>query len=105
MEGVFASECYKEAKDEGCKIEVVWQDADSSSAKSVAEHHPDSKVYKCGGHVGRAHNNNLMEVAKRKEFSADMKRKYKDKFPTIETSKCKCKCKRHSVRCQMWMPI
>ena len=31
MEGMLADECYKQAKDEGCDIVVVWQDGDSSS--------------------------------------------------------------------------
>lgn len=45
MEGILAEECYKEARDEGCKVEVVWQDGDLSSAKSVMKYHPDGKVY------------------------------------------------------------
>ena len=97
MEGVLADECYEQAKNEGCKVEVVWQDGDSSAAKSISLHHPTGKVYKCGGHVGRAHTNNLREAAKRKEFSEDMKSKYKAKFPEIETAKCKCK--RHRAGC------
>ena len=36
-------------------------------------------MYKCGGHVGRAHYNKLKEVSKKKVFSADIKRKYKEK--------------------------
>lgn len=35
MEGFLAGECYKEAREEGCKVEVVWQDGDSSASKSV----------------------------------------------------------------------
>lgn len=57
MEGALAGKCYKQAKIEGCKVEVVWQD--SSAAKSICQHHPTGKVFKCGGHVGRAHTNNL----------------------------------------------
>ena len=30
-----AEECYQMAKDEGCDVEVVWQDGDSSAQKSV----------------------------------------------------------------------
>ena len=37
-------------------------------------------MYKCGGHVGRAHYNKLKKV-----FSADIKRKYKEKFPQVES--------------------
>ncbi|KAK3744062.1 hypothetical protein QZH41_007954 [Actinostola sp. cb2023] len=97
MEGVLAGECYGQAKDEGCKVEVVWQDGDSSSAKGVMEHHTDCKVYKCGGHVGRAHANNLKDASKRKHFSADIIRKYKEKFPMVEFAKCKCA--RHKAGC------
>lgn len=97
MEGVLSDECYKQAKDEGCLVEVVWQDGDSSSAKSVATHHPNGKVFKCGGHVGRAHANCLKEAAKKKEFSSDIKSKYKEKFP--EVLKAKCSCERHKAGC------
>ena len=37
MDGILAGECYRQAKDEGCNIEVVWHDGDSSSQKSVEE--------------------------------------------------------------------
>ena len=97
MEGVLAGECYKQAKKEGCHVDTVWQDGDSSSAKSVTEHHSNSTVYKCGGHVGRAHTNNLKEAAKKKEFSNDIAQKFKDKFPNIKT--LKCKCERHKSGC------
>ena len=55
MEGTLADECYGQAKNEGCKVKVVWQD------------HPTGKVYKCGGHMGRVHTNNLKEAAKKKK--------------------------------------
>ena len=97
MEGVLAGECYKQAKEEGCYVDTVWQDGDSSSAKSVTEYHSNSKVYKCGGHVGRAHTNNLKEAAKKMEFSDDIAQKFKDKFPNIKT--LKCKCERHKSGC------
>ena len=64
MEGILAEECYKEARDEGCKVEVVWQDGDSSAALAVSKFHKEGKVYKCGGHVGRAHYNKLKEVSR-----------------------------------------
>ena len=78
MEGVLAGECYKQAKEDGCHVNTVWQDGDSSSAKSVTEYNSNSKVYKCGGHVGRAHTNNLKEAAKKKGFSNDIAQKFKD---------------------------
>ena len=47
--GVLADKCYEQAKTEGCKVKVVWQDGDSIAAISVSLHHPTGKVYKCGG--------------------------------------------------------
>ena len=78
MEGTLADECYGQAKNEGCKVKVVWQD------------HPTGKVHKCGGHVGRVHTNNLKEAAKKKEFSEDVETRHKEKFSEVETAKCKC---------------
>lgn len=46
---MLAEECYEQAKNEGCKVEVVWQDGDSSAAKAIILHDPAGKVYKCGG--------------------------------------------------------
>ena len=97
IEGALAEECHKEAKEEGCKVEVVWQDGDSSSAKSVAKHHGEGRVFKCGGHVGRAHANNLKEVAKIKQFSATQISRQKAKFPDVQSARCKCA--RHSQSC------
>ena len=94
-----ASECYGQAKEEGANIESVWQDGDSSSGKSVKEIFPNGQVLKCGGHVGRAHTNNLKDFSKMKEFSSEMKRKYKDKFPLVETTKCKSFNTRHKSDC------
>ena len=61
MEGRLAEECYRKAKDEGCGVEVVWQDGDSSSSLSVEKNFGKGKVFKCGAHVGRAHANNLKD--------------------------------------------
>ena len=44
-----------------------------------------------------AFTNNLKEAAKKEEFSEDVKRKYKDKFPQIESTKWKCT--RHKSGC------
>ena len=96
-EGVLAEQCYQQAKEEGCQINTVWQDGDSTSAKAVNEHHSTAKVYKCVGHMGRAFTNNLKEAAKKKEFSEEQKKKYKDKFPSIQT--VRCKCSRHKSGC------
>lgn len=81
MEGILAEECYKEARDEGCKVEVVCQNGDSSSAKSVQKYHRDRKIFKCGGHVGRAPFNQLKELAK-KSFLQTSNGKTKTSFPT-----------------------
>ncbi|KAJ7355039.1 hypothetical protein OS493_028254 [Desmophyllum pertusum] len=97
MEGILAEECYKQAADEGCKVEVGWQDGNSSAGKAIRNHHPDGKVYKCGGHVGRAHVIQLNNAAKKKDYSADIKRKYKDRFPLVLS--VKCKCERHKAGC------
>lgn len=88
MEGVLEDECYQQAKDKGCKVNTVSQDSKSTSAKVVYSIHPIANLYKCDGHVGRAHTNNLRESSK-KEFTDDIKRMYKEKFPSIETVKCK----------------
>ena len=70
-------------------MEVVWQDGNSSAAKALVAHHPEGKIYKCGGHVGRA-DNQLKEATKKKQFSADIKNKYKQKFPQVQNAMCKC---------------
>lgn len=99
IEGVLADECYKQAKEEGCGIEVVWQDADSSSQKSVEDVFGEvpRRVYMCGGHVGRAHGNNLKDISKQKEFPATQIARLKEQFPEVAT--VKCWCKRHSKTC------
>ena len=99
MEGFLAEECYKQAKEEGCKVEVVWQDGDSSAAKAVSKQIPDAKVYKCGGHVGRAHTNNLKEAAGKKQFPGKVINRYKERFPGMANAKCKCADTRHSAGC------
>ena len=63
------------AKQEGLNIAIHWQDADSSSSKSVLEISPGANVMICGGHAGRAHLKQLQSLAKKKNFS--------DKFPCI----------------------
>ena len=88
MEGILAGECYRQAKDEGCNIEVVWQDGDSSSQKSVEEVFgaEPRRVCKCGGHVGRAHVNSLKDLAKPKVFSPAQISKWKATFPAMESA-------------------
>ena len=43
-----------------------------------------TKVFICGGHVGRAYGNNLKDLAKQKQFSATQIVKWKRKFPEVE---------------------
>ncbi|XP_048585672.1 uncharacterized protein LOC125568208 [Nematostella vectensis] len=100
MEGVLAEECYGQAKEEGCDIICVWQDGDSSSKKSVHNvygEEPPQRVYKCGGHVGRSHGNNLKDFAKQKAFTSGHISKWKELFPEMEN--LKCHCTRHSKNC------
>ena len=56
-EGHLAKLLWARAKEEGMKVEVNWQDADSSSAKGFRysyDNEEESKIMLCGGHVGRA---------------------------------------------------
>lgn len=56
---------YVTPKEEGIKVEVNWQDADSSSAKGFRYsfgNEQESKVMLCGGHAGRAHGKKLQEL-------------------------------------------
>lgn len=96
-EGYAARELLKSAKKEGLNIEIHWQDADSSSSKSVEEIFPDAKVMICGGHAGRAHLKQLQALAKKKTFTEKFKDKYRTRFPQVDTTKCKCK--RHKAGC------
>lgn len=54
-EGHLAQLLRAKAKEEGLKVEVNWQDADSSSAKGFRcysfANEQESKVMLCGGHV------------------------------------------------------
>ena len=57
-EGHLSQVLWAKAKEEDLKIEVNWQDADSSSAKGFRysfSNEQESKIMLCGGHVGRAH--------------------------------------------------
>lgn len=99
MEGIPAEECYKKSRDEGCNVEVVWQDGDSSSAKAVKNHHPEGHIFKGGGHVGRAHYNQLKEATKKKVFSADIK-KVQRYVPTSG----KCEVRVRKAERWWWMP-
>ena len=58
-EGFAARLTFQRAKEEGMGVSIHWQDADSSSAKSVREVYPNAQIMICGGHAGRAHRNIL----------------------------------------------
>ena len=64
-EGYIAGVLFEKAKEEGCTIEINWQDQDSSSEKSfhaVYTSETISRVMKCGGHLGRAHAKALKDL-------------------------------------------
>ena len=71
-------------------IAIQWQDADSSSSKTVKDHLPNAKVMICGGHAGRAHKKQLEKLKKIKFFTADIIRKYKDDSPSVGSVVCHC---------------
>ena len=96
-EGYSARELLQTAKQEGLNIAIHWQDADSSSSKSVKDIFPDAKVMICGGHAGRAHLKKLKSLAKKKTFANKFKDTYRKQFPDVDTAKCKCE--RHAPGC------
>ena len=95
-EGYAARLTFKKAKDEGMKIAIQWQDANSSS-KAVKDHFPDAKVMICGGHACRAHKKQLEKLQKMKSFTTDLIKRYKDTFRTI--GNVVCHCSRHKQGC------
>ena len=99
MEGFAAREVMHQARGEGMKLAVHWQDSDSSSAKPVAECFPECKIMICGGHAGKNHLKALENYSKMKVPSIDFIRKHKDRFPLI-SSGVRCHCpNRHSQGC------
>ena len=102
-EGHLAEVCFNKAKEEEMVIAVNWQDADSSSAKSFRYVFPDgslSRVMLCGGHVGRAHANNLKEYKSKKSVDQSFILTHKKNFPQVASAKCECAGKRaHSKKC------
>ncbi len=101
-EGYLAGILFEKAKDEGCTIQVNWQDQDSSSGKSfraVYGTETSARVMKCGGHVGRSHANALKEMKSKKDFDTGYVSKHKGEFPAVQEVVCKCKGKRHSKKC------
>ena len=98
-EGYAARQLFKKAKEEGMNIDVQWQDADSSSSKSVTDLFPDAKVMICGVHAGRAHKKQLKKLQKMKKFTVDLIKKYDKKFPSVGDVVCHCSMHRPGCGC------
>ena len=101
-EGFVARVTFQKAKEEGMHVAVHWQDAVSSSAKSVRAVFPDAEVMICGDHAGRAHRKILELRQKIKKASQQMLDRYKSSYP--ELGKLTFKCMRvskvnHSASC------
>ena len=89
-EGYSARELLQTAKQEGLNIAIHWQDANSSSSKSVKETFPDMKVMICGGHAGRAHNNYRVSQ-KRKASPTSSKKSTESSSQKLTTSSASVK--------------
>ena len=98
-EGHLSEVLWAKAKEEGLKVEVNWQDADSSSAKGFHQlysNEQESRIMLCGGHVGRAHGKKLEELKTKSSFSSAFIALHKREFPSIESVKCCCVGKNHT---------
>ena len=98
-EGHLSEVLWAKAKEEGLKVEVNWQDADSSSAKGFRQsfsNEQESRIMLCGGHVGRAHGKKLDELKTKSSFSSAFIALHKREFPSIESVKCCCVGKNHT---------
>ena len=70
-EGYLAGILFAKEKEEGCHIEINWQDQyflSEKSFRSVYTSETSSRVMKCGGHVGRSHEKALQQLKAKKEF-------------------------------------
>ena len=98
-EGHLSQKLWAQAKEEGMKVEINWQDADSSSAKGFRysfSNEQESRVMLCGGHVGRAHGKKLEEIKGMSTFTPAFIALHKSKFPAFESVKCSCAGKKHT---------
>ena len=98
-EGHLAQVLWAKGKEEGLKVEVNWQDADSSSAKGFRysfSNEQESRVMLCGGHVGRAHGKKLIELQAKSSFSKAFIDSHKKDYPDMERVKCCCTGKKHT---------
>ena len=97
-EGHLSQKLWAKAKEEGLKVAINWQDADSSSAKgfrySFSNEH-ESKIMLCGGHVGRAHGKRLEELKSMSSFTPTYIALHKSEFPSTQSVKCCCAGKKH----------
>lgn len=90
-EGHLSQQLWAQAKEEGLKVEINWQDADSSSAKGFRysfSHAQESRVMLCGGHVCRALGKKLEELKGMSIFTPAFIALHKSKFLAIESVKC-----------------
>ena len=98
-EGHLSQHLWAQAKEQGLKVEINWQDADSSSAKGFRysfSNEQESRVMLCGGHVGRAHGKKLEELKGMSTFTPAFIALHKSKFPAVESVKCCCAGKKHT---------
>ena len=82
-EGYLTGALFDKAQDEGCHIEINWQDQDSSAEKEFgAVYTSETRLrnMKCCNH-GRAHANVLKELKAKKEFDSGYIARHKENFP------------------------
>ena len=97
MEGAAAKEIFAKMKEDGMKVAVHWQDADSTAEKEIHKNFGDVTKL-CGGHYTHVHYNHLKKMKGNKSFSTFDRSKYKDEFPEILTAKFCCTT-RHKPGC------
>ena len=97
-EGHLSQNLWAKAKEEGLKVAINWQDADSTSAKGFRysfSNEQESKVTLCGGHVGRAHGKRLEDLKTISSFTPTCFTLHKAEFPATQSVKCCCAGKKH----------
>ena len=96
-EGAAASVVFRQMRDEGMFVVTHWQDADSTSAREVANYFGSGKTMLCGGHYTRAHYNHLKKIKQQKSFGPGEQSVHGRTFPGVLEKKCKCV--KHSKNC------
>ena len=76
-------------KAEGMNVAIHWMDKDSSSAKVIGQHYPDTKLMLCGRHAACAHQKVLKKIQAKKSFTDD-KQSLRGEYPNVDTAKCYC---------------